>query len=355
MSNMKNGQQLGRNQGKGADASDPLGLFLKVFGGEVLVAFKRHSVTTNNHLKRTIPSGKSAKFPVIGRTAARYLKQGQSLDDGRVEIPHSERTVDIDGLLTSDVFIYDIEDAMNEFDVRAEYSNQLGESLAMAADGSNLAEIAKLVALDPTMDENIIGLGKPIKIIVPIQEVETAEQMKTLGLELITALVKARAGFTKNYVPKLDRVAYATPDAYSAILTALMPNAANYHTIIDPETGDIKNVMGFRVIETVDLTRGGVDDTNSYNGSGHAFPTAGFVTKDNVQVLLGHRSTIGQVVLKDVALERARRPEYQADQIIAKHAMGHGGLRPEAAGAIVMGVKVPPVDPEGRRRRTAAK
>ena len=153
---------------------------------------------------------------------------------------------------------------------------------------------------------------------------------------------------TKNYVPKLDRVAYATPDAYSAILTALMPNAANYHTIIDPETGDIKNVMGFRVIETVDLTRGGVDDMNSFNGVGHAFPTAGFVTKDNVQLLLAHRSTIGQVVLKDVVLERARRAEYQADQLIAKHAMGHGGLRPEAAGAIVM---VTPVEPEPETRR----
>ena len=348
MSNMKNGQQLGRNQGKGADAGSNLSMFLKVFGGEVLIAFKRHSVTTNNHLKRTIQNGKTAKFPVIGRTAARYLKQGQSLDDGRLEIPHSERTVDIDGLLASDVLIYDIDEAMNEFDVRAEYSNQLGESLAMAADGSNLAEIAKLVALDPTLDENIVGLGKPIKILVPLQLVETAEQMKTLGLELIAALVKARAGFTKNYVPKLDRVAYATPDAYSAILTALMPNAANYHTIIDPETGDIKNVMGFRVIETVDLTRGGVDDMNSFNGVGHAFPTAGFVTKDNVQLLLAHRSTIGQVVLKDVVLERARRAEYQADQLIAKHAMGHGGLRPEAAGAIVM---VTPVEPEPETRR----
>lgn len=50
-----------------------------------------------------------------------------------------------------------------------------------------------------------------------------------------------------------------------------------------------------------------------------------------------HRSAVGTVKLKDMALERARRAEFQADQIIGKYAMGHGGLRPEAAGALVFG------------------
>lgn len=36
-----------------------------------------------------------------------------------------------------------------------------------------------------------------------------------------------------------------------------------------------------------------------------------------------------------MSLERARRPEYQADQIIAKMAVGVGGLRPEATAALV--------------------
>ncbi|UZT50298.1 major capsid protein [Enterobacter phage 03_vB_Eclo_IJM] len=31
--------------------------------------------------------------------------------------------------------IFDIEDAMNHYDVAGEYSNQLGEALAIAADG----------------------------------------------------------------------------------------------------------------------------------------------------------------------------------------------------------------------------
>lgn len=56
---------------------------------------------------------------------------------------------------------------------------------------------------------------------------------------------------------------------------------------------------------------------------------------ENVIGLFQHRSAVGTVKLKDLALERARRANFQADQIIAKYAMGHGGLRPEAAGAAV--------------------
>ena len=47
-------------------------------------------------------------------------------------------------------------------------------------------------------------------------------------------------------------------------------------------------------------------------------------------ILFCHRTSVGTLKLKDLALEKARRPEYQADQMIAKMAVGHGGLRPEA-------------------------
>ncbi|WP_222115602.1 major capsid protein, partial [Staphylococcus saprophyticus] len=97
------GQQLGTNQGKGQSAADKLALFLKVFGGEVLTAFARPAVTSNRHMQRQISSGKSAQFPVIGRTKAAYLQPGESLDDKRKDIKHTEKTINIDGLLTADV------------------------------------------------------------------------------------------------------------------------------------------------------------------------------------------------------------------------------------------------------------
>lgn len=341
MANMQGGQKIGTNQGKGQSASDALALFLKVFGGEVLTAFARTSVTMSRHMVRSIASGKSAQFPVLGRTKAAYLQPGESLDDKRKDIKHTEKVINIDGLLTADVLIYDIEDAMNHYDVRSEYTAQLGESLAMAADGAVLAEIANLVNLPDASNENIAGLGTPSVLTLPtITAATSVTDVETYGQEIIAMLTQARAKLTKNYVPAADRTFYTTPEAYSAILAALMPKAANYQALIDPERGSIRNVMGFEVVEVPHLVAGGAGDDRPDEGTAatnqkHAFPATGNVNTGNVVGVFQHRSSVGTVKLKDLALERARRAEYQADQIIAKYAMGHGGLRPEATGAVV--------------------
>jgi len=331
------GQNLGQNQGKGSTDADKLALFLKVFGGEVLTAFARRSVTMDKHMVRTIQNGKSASFPVMGRTKGYYLKPGENLDSKRGEIKHTEKVIGIDGLLTSDVLIYDIEDAMNHYDVRSEYSAQLGEALAISADGAVFAEMAKLCNLPAASDENIEGLGKAT--VLAVGTAADLTDQAALGNAILKGLTTARAKLTKNYVPAGDRKFYTTPENYSAILAALMPNSANYAALIDPETGNIRNVMGFEVIEVPHLTVGGAGDDRDGTNQKHAFPAAAGgdvkVALDNVVGLFNHRSAVATLKLKDMALERARRAEYQADQIIGKYAMGHGGLRPEAAGALV--------------------
>lgn len=340
------GQKIGTDQGKGKgqSGSDAMALFLKVFAGEVLTAFTRRSVTADKHIVRTIQNGKSAQFPVMGRTSGVYLAPGERLSDKRKGIKHTEKVITIDGLLTADVMIFDIEDAMNHYDVAGEYSNQLGEALAIAADGAVLAEMAILCNLPAESDENIAGLGK-----ASVLEVGKKDDLNTpakLGEAIIGQLTIARAKLTSNYVPAGDRYFYTTPDNYSAILAALMPNAANYAALIDPETGNIRNVMGFVVVEVPHLVQGGAGKTRDgdtiASGQKHAFPgttTTGDVkvkvTINNVVGLFSHRSAVGTVKLRDLALERDRDVDAQGDLIVGKYAMGHGGLRPEAAGALV--------------------
>lgn len=335
------GQQVGKNQGKGVNDADKLALFLKIFGGEVLTAFSRRSVTMDKHMVRTIQNGKSASFPVMGRTKGYYLKPGENLDDKRGEIKHAEKVINIDGLLTSDVLIFDIEDAMNHYDVRSEYSAQLGEALALAADGAVLAEMANLCNLPAANDENITGLGKAVVLQIGDKAALSADA-EAMGKAILKGLTTARAKLTTNYVPSSDRKFFTTPENYSAILAALMPNSANYSALIDPETGNIRNVMGFEVIEVPHLTIGGAGDDLAGTNQKHAFPATATPTAkvalDSVVGLFNHRSAVGTVKLKDMALERARRAEFQADQIIGKYAMGHGGLRPEAAGALIFNV-----------------
>lgn len=310
-----------QNPGQVNNAGDRLALFLKMFAGEVLTAFARTSKTMDKHIIRTIQSGKSAQFPVMGRTVAKYLAPGANLDDQRSAIPHNEKVIVIDGLLTADVLITDIDDAMNHYDVRGEYSRQLGEALALAADGAVLAETAALTSAA----ENLPGLGAGEQIQLKTATAQTIAD-PAVGQEILASLAQARMVMTKKYVPSGDRYFYVTPEAYSCILAALMPQSSNYHAIIDPETGNLKNIHGYEIVEVPHFELGGADGK-------HVYP-AGLVGK--VVGIACHRSAVGTVKLKDLALERARRPEFQADQIIAKYAMGHGGLRPEAVVAVLL-------------------
>lgn len=321
MATINNGTSQGLDQGKGSTSTDKLGLFLKVFSGEILTAFQRRSVTMNRVTVRTITSGKSATFPVIGRAGAFYLAPGESVIDKQSGIKNTEKVITIDGLLASSTIVYDIESAMNHFDARQEYANQLGESLAITTDQNVLAEIAKLCA----SDENIEGLGAPS--VLEIGEAADMTDPKVFGAAVIEFLMKARGSFTDNYVLTGDRYAYVEPETYSAILAALMPNAANYSALGDLEKGILTNVGGWIVVEVPHLSKS--------TDSKHAFPTTGAVTATNVVALLAHRTAVGMVKLKDIALERERKAEYQGDLMVSKLAVGIGGLRPEAAGALV--------------------
>ena len=314
------------NPGQKLSAGDRDALFMKVFSGEVLTAFSRNSVMMSRHVVRTIDHGKSASFAIMGRTRAKYLAPGNSLDDQRKKMEHNERIIAIDGLLTADCLITDIDDAMNHYDVRVEYSRQLGEALAMGADCAIINEVANLadkkVKDNIPTNEDVLGTGKAFEFVTGLN----IDQSKEYGNKILEGLLAARAAMTKNYVPMNDRYCLLTPEGYSAVIKALMPDAANYQALFDPNSGKLQTICGFEVVEVPHLLNDGVDGKHALSST---IKTAG------LQGIVFHRSAVGTVKLKDLAMERARRPEYQADQMIAKYAMGHGGLRPEAVGIFV--------------------
>lgn len=325
------------NPGQKLSAGDRDALFMKVFSGEVLTAFARNTVMMSRHQVRTIDHGKSASFAVMGRTRAKYLEPGNSLDDQRKKFEHTEKVISIDGLLTADCLITDIDDAMNHYDVRVEYSRQLGEALAQSADCAIINELANMAAKDATVPENIPdngtgadkvkGTGKAFEFATGLAISQSADY----GNKIIEGLLAARAAFTKNYVPMGDRYCLLTPEGYSALIKALMPDSANYQALFDPNSGKLQTICGFEVIEVPHLLNEGVDGKHTLNAK---------YTDAGLQGIVFHRSAVGTVKLKDLAMERARRAEYQADQIIAKYAMGHGGLRPEAVGVFVQTAQV---------------
>ena len=119
---------IGQNAGSGSTTAS----FLKVFSGEVITAFETANSTLDKHLVRTISSGKSAQFPIVGKATASYHTAGNEITGG--SITHNERTISIENLLIAPVFIAKIDEAMSHYDVRSIYSKELGRALANQMD-----------------------------------------------------------------------------------------------------------------------------------------------------------------------------------------------------------------------------
>lgn len=310
--------------GQATTDADKLALALKVFSGETLTAFQRTSVTTGRVMERTIASGKSAQFPVFGRTKAHYLKAGQNLDDLRENIKQNERVIKLDGLLTADTLIFDLDEFIAHYDFRSPYAAELGNALAISHDASVLAELAK-EALNTT--ENVEGNGKG-GVITTKLDAGVVGINKQTGLAIYQTLLKAKAEMSKNYVPATERYAYLDPEYHSALASAVEFLNRDYGASGTILEGNVIRLAGFDILECPHIVRGGDDNAHVIQGDGHVFPVE-YATKH--PIIICHKTAAGVLRLKNLSMESGRRIEYQADQMIAKMAVGMGGLRPEAA------------------------
>lgn len=310
--------------GQATTDADKLALALKVFSGETLTAFQRTSVTSGRVMERTITSGKSAQFPVFGRTKAHYLKAGQNLDDLRENIKQNERVIKLDGLLTADTLIYDLDEFIAHYDFRSPYAAELGNALAISHDASVLAELAK-EALNPS--ENVEGNGKG-GVITTRLDAGVVGINKQTGLAIYQTLLEAKAKMSKNYVPATERYAYIDPEYHSALASAVEFLNRDYGASGTILEGNVIRLAGFDILECPHIVRGGDDNANVIQGEGHVFPAA---YADKHPIIICHKTAAGVLRLKNLSMETGRRIEYQADQMIAKMAVGMGGLRPEAA------------------------
>ena len=310
--------------GQATTDADKLALALKVFSGETLTAFQRTSVTTGRVMERTIASGKSAQFPVFGRTKAHYLKAGQNLDDLRENIQQNERIIKIDGMLTADTLIFDLDEFIAHYDFRSPYAAELGNALAISHDASVLAEIAK-EALNTK--ENVVGNGKGGILKVKLDSGVVGINKQT-GLAIYQILLQAKAQMSKNYVPATERYAYVDPEYHSALASAVEFLNRDYGASGTILEGNVIRLAGFDIIECPHLTRGGDDNANVIQGEGHVFPAA---YADKHPIIICHKTSAGVLRLKNLSMESGRRMEYQADQMVAKMAVGMGGLRPESS------------------------
>ena len=162
--------------GKVNNASTADALFLKVFAGEVLTSFEQTSVTADKHMLRTIANGKSAQFPVMGRSEAAYHTPGNEITG--TDINHNEKVLTINDLLLASHFIANIDEAKNHYDVRSVYSQEMGRALAFQMDKHVLQTMVQAAAASANVGDTSYAAGTVI----------TSANSGTTVADLVTAL-----------------------------------------------------------------------------------------------------------------------------------------------------------------------
>lgn len=303
------------------DGADKQALFLKVFSGEVLESFERTSVTMGKHFVRTITSGKSAQFPVLGRSSAGYHTPGTEIVGRKVNA--NEKIISINGLLLADHFIANIDEAMNHYDVRSVYSASMGSELGLQMDKHVLQEGIKAALASA----NVADAGYPGGTIV------TSANSATVAADLVKALFDAATAFDDKYIPQEGRFAFLKPTQYY-----LLANASN---AVDKDvsggdnggvaSGTVYKVAGFTLVKTPHLPTTNVTTGLDAGLGADGTATPHTVDARNTVALCMHPSAVGTVKLMDLAVESAYDIRRQGTLMVAKYATGHGILRPEAA------------------------
>ena len=345
---MANGNITPSRLGQSMGAGDTDALFLKVFGNEVLAAFEEANVMKELHTIRTISSGKSAQFPVLGTATAKYHTPGQDVFDAgnsyTTAIKHRERVINIDDVLIAATSIANIDELKNHYDVRATYSSELGRALAKRFDLATLRTLAAAAETDADSRANpYAAQGTRIDLGTTTG---APANLSTAANIIQTFRVMAQK-LDEKHVPSDGRFAILTPELYY-LLTGSDNIAINrdFGGSGAVASGSIPQLLGIKIYSSphiADIAVSDVsgDDVNAKNnpfddaeGSSDAkgYLDAGL---DVLQFLGGHTSAIGTVKLMDLAVESEYSMQKQSTLMLAKYAMGHGILRPDAAVSVV--------------------
>ena len=311
---MSNANPSGIGQVNNAGASDAL--FLKQFSGEVLTSFEQATVTADKQMVRTIANGKSAQFPVMGRSSASYHTPGAEITG--TDINHNEKVITINDLLLSSHFISNIEEAKNHYDVRSVYSTEMGRALAFQMDKHVLQTMAQAAAESANVGDSGYASGTII----------TDADSNTNADSLIGSIFDAAEALDDAYVPSEGRFCFLKPEQYYLLANASKAVNVDFSGQGSIANGNVVQIAGINLVKTPHLPTGNITGTGvDAGGAGGAQA----VNAANTTALIAHTSAVGTVKLMDLAVESEYDIRRQGTLMVAKYAMGHGVLRPEAA------------------------
>lgn len=309
-------------------------LFLKVFSGEVLTAFRRNCVFGDTVMKRSISSGRSAQFPVTGRFTATSVTPGAFIN-GQTQMQQNEVVIRIDDYLTAAADIFSLDEAKTHFDQRSIYSTELGEALARAMD----RRIARLVAVGARTSTGDLTANQPSAIDAPFRtgtQIDLANDTPTSN-DLVAAVFSAAQALDEKDVSADNRVLVVRPEEFYQLIQS--DRAVNYDFNQQGvngsyREGQIAKLAGFSIYSSNHLSPQG-DASADPGEAGFVFNGTADTSAVNMttsRMLAFQRNAVGVVTLKDIQMSMTGNDYdvmYNSTKLKAQYAIGAGVLRPE--------------------------
>ena len=292
---------------------DALELFLKVFSGEVLTAFEESTTLRDKTRLRVITSGKSAQFPASYKASTAYHTPGVELVG--TAIAHNEVVITIDDLLVSDVFIAEIDEAMNHYDVRAPYSMELGRALGVTYD-QNIGRSLIAAARGSALFTGDTG-GQSV----------TDPDGRTNAVSLAASIIASKQALEEAEVPVDSMPVYAAFKPAQWYLLSQEPTLVLNRDVDGTGSysqGAFSLIGGVQVVKANAL-RWGSDD-GAVSG-----PAKYQVDMTNTIGAVWTEAAVATVQLKGLALEAERDIRRQGTLMVGKYAVGTGALRNKCA------------------------
>ena len=291
-----------------------MALFRDKFIPELLAEFDAKRVMKNFVRSKIIKSGKSATFPVLGSTSAKYVTVGDSLL-GNQSIAHNEITINVDPFLVSDILIHDFDVKLQEYDDRSEITREMARALANTED-KQLLQVGVLAARASATVQGRQG-GTVLK---------AGSDVKTNAAKLAAAIYTAGVELDEKNVEEIDRYCFVRPLQYA--LLAQYEDIKNHDigtgSYADGTTGKLNNIQVIKTnhLPQTNITQA-VDATNPNNVYYGDF--------SNTAALVMNRQAIGTVSREKLIVEPKWILERLSHLLTARILQGHGILRPECA------------------------
>lgn len=297
-----------------AGATDAL--FLKVFSGEVLAAFDETNVMQDKQVIRSIASGKSAQFPATWKVAAGYHTPGAEIVGQTSN--QNERIINIDNLLLASIFIANIDEALNHYEVRSEYARQCGLALANTWDKNSLQVGVLAARASATITGGFGGTSLT----------STTTLYRTSATDLVAGINAAAQAMDEKDIPQDEtKFTFVRPAQWYLASQSTAVQSKDYSSSAGQyDKAKLPMIGGTVMVKTnhlpiTDLTASQTADMkNTYNAD---FSKTAFLTMT--------KQAVGTVKLLDLATEMEYDTRRQGTLIVAKYAIGTGILRPECA------------------------